>query len=65
MNLKTERKKLNLTQRELAELSNVGINTLLKIEKGNLDSTKVGTLKKIANTFGVQLVDLFFNEEEE
>lgn len=65
MNLKTERKKLNLTQRELAELSNVGINTLLKIEKGNLDSTKVGTLKKIVNTFGVQLVDLFFKEEEE
>ena len=63
MNLKTERKKLNLTQRELAELSNVGINTLLKIEKGNLDSTKVGTLKKIADTFGVQLVDLFFKDE--
>ena len=65
MNLKTERKKLNLTQRELAELSNVGINTLLKIEKGNLESTKVVTLKKIANTFGVQLVDLFFKVEEE
>ena len=51
MNLKTERKKLNLTQRELAELSNVGINTLLKIEKGNLDSTKVGTLKKNCKYF--------------
>lgn len=50
MKLRIERKKLNLTQREFSELSNIGLNTLVKIEKGNLDSIKVGTLKKIANS---------------
>lgn len=63
MDLKVERIKLNITQRDLSVLANVGLNTLIKIEKGNLSSVKVGTLQKIADVFGVSMIDLFFNKD--
>lgn len=63
MSLKVERIKLNITQRELSNLTNIGVNTIVKIEKGNLDSIKVGTLKKISDIFGISITDLFFSED--
>lgn len=61
-NLIIERVKLNLTQRELSELSNVGINTIVKLEKGNITGTRVGTLQKIANALDKDMITLFFKK---
>ena len=63
MNIKTERKKLKLTQPELAELCGIGLNTLLNIEKKGVYCTNTRTLKKIADTFGVPITALFEEEE--
>lgn len=64
MKLRVERIKLNLTQRQLSDIANIGLNTIVKIEKGNLDSVKVGTLRKISEIFDISIVNLFFEDEE-
>ena len=47
--IKERRKILKITQRTLAELAGVGINTLTKIERGE------GNLEKILDTLGLEL----------
>lgn len=49
------------TQKDLSILSGVGMNTIVKLEKGDIDSVSVGTLKKVANALDASVVDLFFN----
>lgn len=52
--IKERRKALSITQRELAALSEVGINTLTKIERGEANpSLKVVT--SILNTLGLEM----------
>jgi len=52
--IKNRRKALSITQRELAALSGVGINTLTKIERGEANpSLKV--LLSILDTLGLQI----------
>jgi len=52
--IKERRKALAITQRELAALSGVGINTLTKIERGEANpSLKV--IMSILNTLGLEM----------
>lgn len=64
MNLKIERIKRKWTQTDLANASNVGLNTVVKIEKGNIDNVSVSILKKISKALNVPVTELFFSEEE-
>ncbi len=52
--IKERRKILKITQRTLAELSGVGINTLTKIERGEANPT-VEVLDKILDTLGMEI----------
>ena len=52
--IKERRKSLSITQRELAALAGVGINTLTKIERGEANpSMKVILILSILNTLGL------------
>ena len=52
--IKERRKALSITQRELAALAGVGINTLTKIERGEANpSLKV--IMDILNTLGLEI----------
>lgn len=52
--IKERRKALSITQRELAVLAGVGINTLTKIERGEANpSLKV--ILSILNTLGLEM----------
>ena len=52
--IKERRKALSITQRELAALAGVGINTLTKIERGEANpSLKV--VLSILNTLGLEI----------
>ena len=52
--IKERRKSLKVTQRLLAELSGVGINTLTKIEKGD-GNPSLNVLEKVLDTLGLEL----------
>ena len=62
MNLKIARIRKGLNQRELARLAGVCQNTLVKLERDEIDNVRVDTLKKIANVLGMSIVELFFSE---
>lgn len=64
MNLKLERIKRGLNQKQLSKLSGVGVTTIVKIEKGDIDSVTVHNLRKIANVLGMTITELFFNDEQ-
>ncbi len=52
--IKERRKTLSITQRELAALAGIGINTLTKIERGEANpSLKV--IMSILNTLGLEI----------
>ena len=57
--LKTKRTELGLTQADLSKLSNVGISTIATLERGSINQTKVGTLKKLAEVLGEDYIELF------
>lgn len=63
MSLKILRIKRNLNQTELSKISGVGLNTIVKIEKGNIDGITVRTLKKLAAALDTTVADLFFTDE--
>jgi transcriptional regulator with XRE-family HTH domain len=56
--LKDERRRAALTQGELAERASVGINTIVRIETGEISEPRVSTLRKLANALGVEARDL-------
>lgn len=64
MNLKLERIRRGLNQKQLSKLSGVGVTTIVKIEKGDIDSVMVHNLKKIANVLGMSISELFFSDEQ-
>ena len=64
MKLKIERIKKDWTQSDLANASGIGLRTVVKIEKGNIDNVSVSILKKISKALGVPVAELFFSEEE-
>ena len=49
------RKKLGLRQQELADLSEVNINTIVAIEKGE-HNPKLSTLLAVGNVLGLELI---------
>lgn len=52
--IKARRKELGLTQNTLALLSQVGINTIVSIERGS-KSPSIETLTKVADVLGLDL----------
>ena len=56
--LKEERRRAALTQGELAERAGVGINTIVRIETGEISEPRVSTLRKLANALCVETRDL-------
>ena len=52
--IKARRRELGLTQNTLALLSQVGINTIVSIERGS-KSPSVETLTKVADVLGMDL----------
>ena len=52
--IKERRAILNITQRELAEIAGVGINTLTKIERGEANPS-LQTLQRIFNALGLEI----------
>ena len=61
--IKERRKVLRITQRTLAELSGVGINTLTKIERGEANPT-LAVLEKLLDTLGLRLTVEIKNNNE-
>ena len=49
------------SQKELCDLTGIGLTTMVKIEKGDIDSVKLGSLKKVAAALDTSVVELFFN----
>lgn len=64
MNVKIERIKKGLSQRDLANLCGVCQNTIVKIEKGEIDTVIVQNLRKVAEVLGIGIVDLFFSDDK-
>ncbi|MFR5265539.1 helix-turn-helix transcriptional regulator [Clostridium sp.] len=62
--LKVERVKQGLTQGELADLSNVNVNAIVRLEKGQLEKARFGTLIKVSRALGKSIQELFLDEEE-
>ena len=52
--IKIRRKELKITQRDLAELSSVSINTITKIERGEANPS-IRLLEKISNILGMEV----------
>lgn len=63
MNSKLTRIKLGLTIAQVRELTGLSNTTLCKIEKGNIDNVKFGTLKKLAAALGSTVEELFLSNE--
>ena len=61
--IKERRRMLKITQRTLAELSGVGINTHTKIERGEANPT-LAVLGKILDTLGLRLTVEIKNNNE-
>jgi transcriptional regulator with XRE-family HTH domain len=61
MNLILERTKRKLTQRQLAQLVGVGVNTILKIESGNIGGVRFGILKQISEGLNMPFEKLFLS----
>jgi len=56
--LRRERRRAGLTQEELAEAAGVGINTIRRIEQGEIEEPRVSTLRKLADALGIRVRDL-------
>ncbi len=56
--LKDARRRALLTQGELAEASGVGITTIVRIERGQIEEPRVSTLRKLADALDVDAREL-------
>lgn len=54
----------NLTQQKLREKSKTSLNTIVSLERGDIDNIRVGTLKKIAAALNTTVPELFFSEDD-
>ncbi|MBN1618399.1 helix-turn-helix transcriptional regulator [Candidatus Dojkabacteria bacterium] len=57
-NIKRARKKLELTQEQLAVKAGIPYATLSKIESGQVTNPTVSTLKKIADALNISMDDI-------
>lgn len=60
--IKDCRKKINITQEELAKRSGVSRTIISGLESGSITVTKTDTLTKIANALGKKVSDIFFDD---
>ena len=56
--LREERRRAGLTQGELADKAGVGINTVLRIETGEITEPRVSTLRKLSGALGLKVREL-------
>ncbi len=63
-NIQQKRKRLGLTQEELAERVNIGQQSLSRMEQGHI-APKIERLQLFADTLGCPVADLFRSEEEQ
>ncbi len=56
--LRDERRRAGLTQGELADKARVGINTVVRIETGEITEPRVSSLRKLASALGLEVRDL-------
>lgn len=54
-NIRKYRKKEGLSQNKLAKKTGLSFHTIVKIEAGDTENPTIGTVKKIADAFGVSL----------
>ena len=54
LSLRNRRKMLDITQPDLAEMAQISINTLYKIERGEANPS-IKVLNKIANVLGLEI----------
>lgn len=62
--LKIERVKQGLTQSELALLCGLNVNAIVRLEKGQLENARFGTLIKVSKALDKSIEELFLSEEE-
>ncbi len=56
--LKDARRRAVLTQEELAEKSGVGVATIIRLERGQIEEPRVSTLRKLAGALDVDAREL-------
>lgn len=61
--VKIARIQKDLNQKELCEIVGIGINTLVKLEKGDYSALKYPIMLKLASSLGTTPQELFFSEE--
>lgn len=52
--IRTRRKFLKITQQELADIAGVGVNTLIKMERGEGNPT-LSVIQKVLDVLGLEL----------
>jgi transcriptional regulator with XRE-family HTH domain len=56
--LKDARRRAVLTQEQLAEKSGVGVATIIRLERGQVEEPRVSTLRKLAGALEVDAREL-------
>lgn len=62
MEVKIKRMLKGLNQKDFAKMVGISNVTLVKVERGQIDTIKFGTLKKIAENLGTTIEELFLNK---
>ena len=62
--IKIARIQKNLKQKELCNMIGIGVNTLIKLEKGDYSTLKYPVMLKLSSALGKTPKELFFSEEE-
>lgn len=57
--VQTLRKEFQLTQEQLAEIAQIDVSSMAKIERGERSNIKVNTLEKIIDAFGLSIQSFF------
>lgn len=60
LKMKIRRLELGKTQTDLREETKISSNIIVALEKGEIDSVKVSTLRKVAKALDSEVKDLFF-----
>lgn len=63
MALKIERIKRNISQKQLSEMSGVGLNVISKIETGKIDNVTFGYIRKLAQALEIPVEELIKESE--
>ena len=64
MKIRLKRIARGWTQEDLSRESGVSRNTIVKLEKGDIDGIRFGIIKKIAATLDTTVQELFFSDKK-